>query len=64
MPLATLAVDLLIAAINNAQAISNLIANAKVQNRDITLEELQSVVSGDELARANLVIAIAKAKGK
>lgn len=64
MPIATLAVDLLIAMIANAGQISQLITNAKAQGRDVTLAELQAVIDGDALARANLVIAIANAKAK
>lgn len=62
MPLATLALQLLIAGIQNLAGISQLIANAKAQNRDITLEELQSIVELNNVAHANLVIAIANAK--
>jgi hypothetical protein len=64
MPVVTLAVDLLIAAIQNASAISQLIATAKAQGRDITPAELQTVIDGDNVARANLVLAIAAAKAK
>lgn len=62
MPVATLAIELLIAIINNAAAVSAVIANAKAQNRDVTLAELQTIIDGDAVARANLVLAIAAAK--
>ena len=62
MPVADLAVSLLLALINNAGQISQLIQNAKAQNRDITMAELQSIVDADQVARANLVLAIANAK--
>ena len=62
MPIATLAVDLLIAIITNAGAISQLIAQAKAENRDITPAELQAIIEGDTAARVNLVAAIARAK--
>jgi hypothetical protein len=62
MPVLDLAVSLLLALINNAQGISQLISNAKNQNRDLTLAELQGIVDGDAVARANLVLAIAAAK--
>jgi hypothetical protein len=58
-----LAISLLLALINNAQGISSLITKAKAENRDITPEELQGVIDSDAVARANLVLAIAKAKG-
>jgi hypothetical protein len=63
MPIADLAISLLLALINNAGQISALITNAKAQNRDLTLADLQSVIDGDAVARANLVLAIAAAKG-
>ncbi len=59
MPIAELAVNLLLALVNNAAAISNLISTAKQQNRDIALTDLQSVIDSDSLARADLVAAIA-----
>ncbi len=62
MPVLDLAVSLLLALINNAQGISQLISNAKNQNRDLTLAELQGIVDGDAVARANFVLAIAAAK--
>lgn len=62
MPVATLAIDLLLAIINNLGQISTLIKNAQSQNRDITLAELQGVIDTDALARANLIVAIAAAK--
>ncbi len=64
MPVAELAVNLLIAMISNAGAISNLISSAKAENRDITLAELQGLIDADAVARANLVLAIAAAKSK
>lgn len=62
MPVAELAVNLLIALATNAGQISQLIATAKSQNRDITLDELQSVMDADQTARGALVVAIANAK--
>jgi hypothetical protein len=64
MPIADLAISLVLALINNAGQISQLITTAKSQNRDITLAELQSIIDGDAVARANLVLAIAAAKAK
>jgi hypothetical protein len=62
MPVASLAIDLLVALLQNASAISALIQNAGTQNRDITAAEIQSLLDNDALARAKLVIAIAAAK--
>lgn len=62
MPVATLAIDLLVALLNNASSISALIQNAGTQNRDITAAELQALLDNDTLARAKLLIAIAAAK--
>lgn len=64
MPVASLAIELLIAIINNAATVSALISNAKAQNRDVTMAELQTLVDSDAVARANLVLAIAAAKAK
>ncbi len=57
-----LALSLLIAALNHASEISTLIQNAKAQNRDLTLAEIQAVFDADSLARAKLTIDIATAK--
>ena len=62
MPVADLAVSLLLALINNAGQISQLITNAKAQNRDLTMAELQAIVDADQAARASLVDAIAAAQ--
>lgn len=59
---ADLALSLVIALITHASEVSALITAAKAENRDITDAELQSVFDKDALARANLVIAIAKAR--
>jgi hypothetical protein len=57
-----LALSLVIALINNAAAISNLIQTAKAEGRDITPAELQALFDADALARAKLEIAISEAK--
>jgi hypothetical protein len=62
MPVASLAIDLLVALLNNASSISALIQNAGTQNRDITAAELQALLDNDTLARAKLMVAIAAAK--
>lgn len=62
MPGISLAVDVLVALLNNSAAISSLIQNATAQNRDVTMAELQALLDNDALARAKLVIAIATAK--
>jgi hypothetical protein len=62
MPIATIAIDLMIALLNNSAAISALIKSAQAGNRDLTVAELQNVIDSDSVARANLVLAIAAAK--
>jgi hypothetical protein len=57
---AELAVELLIAIINQAATISALLAKAKEEGRDLNSDELDGLALGDDLTRANLVIAIAK----
>lgn len=57
-----LAIAFLLALANNSGAISALVTRAKGENRDLTDAELLSVFDTDSLARANLVIAIAKAR--
>jgi hypothetical protein len=64
MPVADLAVSLLLALVNNAGQISQLITNAKAQNRDLTMAELQAIIDADQVARASLVEAIAGAQAK
>jgi hypothetical protein len=58
----SLAINLLIALIENAAAISQLIQKAQGEGRDVTSAELQALLDTDALARAKLVIAIAEAK--
>ncbi len=57
-----LLISLLLALATHAGEISNLIAKARSENRDITDAELQAVFDADELARAKLTVAIANAK--
>jgi hypothetical protein len=57
-----LALGLLIALLNNAQAVSALIQKAKAENRDVTSAELAALLDNDALERAKLVVAIAAAK--
>lgn len=58
-----LALTLLIAMINNAANISDLIAKARAAGKtDISSADLQAIIDGDAVARANLVLAIAAAK--
>jgi hypothetical protein len=56
---AELAVELLIALINQAATITTLLANAKAAGRDILPSELDGLALADDVARAELVIAIA-----
>ncbi len=59
----TLAIQLVLALVNQAGAISAVIQKAQAENRDLTPEELAGLVSADDSARAALVAAIAAAKG-
>jgi hypothetical protein len=58
------AVDLVLALLVRAQAISSIIAQAQAENRDITQAELDRIVSDDDKARTDLVAAIEKAKSE
>ena len=57
-----LALSLLIALLNNASAISNLISKAKAENRDLSAEEIQGLLDEYNVAHAKAVIAIGQAK--
>ncbi len=57
-----LALSALIAYLNNAQAVSNLIANARAQNRDLTHDELHALLDSADSDMSKLVADIAKAK--
>ncbi len=59
----TLAIQLVLALVNQAGAISAVIQKAQAENRDLTPEELAGMVSADDSARAALVAAITAAKG-
>lgn len=43
-----------------ASQISALLATAKSENRDVTMEELNGLAAGDDVARAALAAAIGK----
>ena len=58
------AIDLITGLVGRVQAISALISKAQAEGRDITTEELESLVKEDDTARAALVEAIAKAKAE
>lgn len=58
------AVDLVLALLTRAQAISSIIAQAQAENRDITQAELDQIVADDDKARTDLVAAIEKAKAE
>lgn len=57
------AVALLIALLNQANALGNLIRNARAEGRDITDEELDGLAAGDDAARARLQAEIDKIRG-
>lgn len=46
-----------------ATQISALLATAKAENRDITMEELNGLAAADDIARAALDAAIKKVEG-
>lgn len=50
-------------AIATASQVSALIATAKAENRDVTMEELNGLAAADDAARAALAAAIAKVGG-
>ncbi|HZR02656.1 MAG TPA: hypothetical protein VFA81_05745 [Burkholderiales bacterium] len=57
------AIDLTLALLNRATAISSLVARAQSESRDLLPEEWAAIQSDDDRAREELVAAIAKAKG-
>jgi hypothetical protein len=61
---AALAVELLIALVNQAGTISALLSKAKAENRDVTSAELDTLSLADDLARAQLIVAIASRRAQ
>lgn len=59
---AELAIQLLIALVNQAGTITALLQRAKDEGRDVTDAELDALRTEDDAARALLVEAIAKAR--
>jgi len=59
-----LLLSLLIALATHAGEISSLITRAKLEGRDVTEAELQTILDADNLARAKLTVAIAAARSK
>ena len=59
---AALAIQLLLAALEQAQRISGLIATAHTAGRDVTAAELDALVETDATARADLQMAIEAAR--
>lgn len=57
------AIDLTLALLSRAAAVSSLVARAQAENRDLLLEEWKAITDDDDRARADLAAAIAKAKG-
>lgn len=56
------AITLLTQLLAQATALGNLIRTAQTEGRDITPAELDTLAAGDDLARAALEAAIARAK--
>lgn len=50
-------------ALVTASQVSALIATAKAENRDVTMEELNGLAAADDGAKASLAAAIKKAGG-
>lgn len=50
-------------ALVTAQQVSSLLATAKAENRDVTMEELNGLAAADDAAKAALDAAIKKAGG-
>jgi len=50
-------------ALVTAQQVSALLATAKAENRDVTMEELNGLAAADDAAKASLDAAIKKAEG-
>ena len=57
-----LAIQLVLALINQAGTVSAMIQKAQSEGRDLTPEELNTLASSDDAARAQLVAAINAAK--
>lgn len=59
----TLAVDLLVALLNNAQSIGSIIQTAQNENRTtLTADEWSTIIGADDSAEAGVLAAIAAAK--
>ena len=59
---AALAVQLLLGLLQQSQTIGNLILAAQSAGRDLTDDELNSIIAADDAAKAALSAAIAKAR--
>jgi len=59
---AAAAIELLLGLLDRASSISALLGKAQAEKRDISVEELDALAQADDLARAALVAAIAKAR--
>jgi len=60
---AAAAIQLLTELLRQAASVSALMKTAQDQGRELTLEEVSAVAAKDDLARQDLVAAIAAAKG-
>lgn len=58
------AIDLILALITRAQAISSLVAQAQAEKRELTRAEWDQIISEDDKARADLAAAIEKARAE
>jgi hypothetical protein len=58
------AIDLILALLTRASAISAIVAQAQAEKRDLTEAEMNQIISDDDKARTDLVAAIEKAKAE
>ena len=63
-PGAELALQLLFGLIDRAAAISALLAKAQAEGRDILPSELDALAYADDLARSELIVAIARRRAQ
>lgn len=61
---ADLAISLAIAMLNNASVISQLVAKAQGEGRDLNSDDWKQILDHDELAKAKAVAELARAKAE
>ena len=58
------ALSLVIALINNAGAISQLVQQAQAQGRDLNADDWKTILDRDDIAKAKAVAELARAKAE